>query len=79
MVVAIKVEDLIRDVKTFLKGQKRLVRLILEEGFDISIKRHPLEKFLAREGIPYYFFGDKIGKKEDYEIDLTKIKIIYHL
>lgn len=75
LMIEMNVYELIKGIKEDSKS--KLVRLVPEKGFDVSVKHHPLENYLAREGIPYYFNGDDIESSEDYEINLNKLKVIY--
>jgi len=68
-------EDLIKEFKKY--SRTKLIRLVLNHGFDPSQNEHTIESFLRKEGIPYYFKGDGIEQERDYEIDLTALKIIY--
>lgn len=71
----ISVDELIRDIKRDAKS--KLICLSLQEGFDASVERHPLENHLASHGIPYYFEGDGVGRETDYRVYLNNLKIIY--
>jgi len=77
MVIKISVKELVDDAKIALGEGGRLVKLILKKDFDCPTTRHPLEKYFADEGVPYYFNGDCVEKNGDYIIDLNKINIIY--
>ena len=64
------------DIVSKAKG-RGLVRLIPENGFDSSKMQHPLHKYFVPEGIVYYFEGEGVGKKSDYQINLNEIEVVY--
>lgn len=72
MAVEITIEDLIKDIK-----ERGLIKIIPERDFDPSSERHPIEGYLARAGVLYYFEGGGVGKEGDYKLKLSGLKIIY--
>ena len=65
-------EDLVDDAK-----ERGIVKVIFAEDFNPLEEKHPIESYLTNAGIAYYFKGERVGQKNDYEIDLTQIKVIY--
>ena len=82
MVIRLDAMEVVRYAKDWIDKSegKRFVKIIPEEDFDVSQNQHPLEKCLYDVGIgTYYFEGDEVGRKDDYEINLRKMKLNYSI
>jgi hypothetical protein len=71
----IPLEDILKGVETF--AGKKPVRIILPKGVGFESERHPLETPIHELGKTYYFVYGGENIAHDYEIDLTKVDIIY--
>lgn len=74
--IKLTMNQLIKGIKPY---RDKMVKVVPEEGFDHQKEFHPIEDYLLKNRITYFFGKNANGGNEEvYELDLRKIEIDYN-